>query len=276
MKKENITKIVVVFLLVCIASVLLHFGFYLKNVSKPNYVFSSLIDSIDLLKDKYFSFDSKYLVGDNFSIDGNVSFEMSSEKYGISSDPSILSKYYMINNLNNTTINYKLMQDIKNKKIYSEVKTNIGTQNVLYNKLLVENATKYYFINSVYSNYINGGSCNYFESLTEENTTKDNIDYLYNFILKSLKNNLKEEDVLDQYDMVIHLVTVATNNENKYNNSTNSARFEDDIEEVIDLDKKTNEAWSKHKNLKRVEATDIIDEKIDKVIKLIHEYLNIK
>ena len=193
MKKENITKIVVVFLLVCIASVFLYFGFYLKNVSKPNYVFSSLIDSIDLLKDKYFSFDSKYLVGDNFSIDGNVSFEMSSEKYGISSDPSILSKYYMINNLNNTTINYKLMQDIKNKKIYSEVKTNIGTQNVLYNKLLVENATKYYFINSVYSNYINGGSCNYFESLTEENTTKDNIDYLYNFILKSLKNNLKEE-----------------------------------------------------------------------------------
>ena len=99
----------------------------------------------------------------------------------------------MINNLNDTTINYKLMQDINNKKIYSEVKTNIGTQNVLYNKLLVENATKYYFINSVYSNYINGGSCNYFESLTEENTTKDNIDYLYNFILKSLKNNLKEE-----------------------------------------------------------------------------------
>ena len=48
------------------------------------------------------------------------------------------------------------------------------------------------------------------------------------------------------------------------------------IEEVIDLDKRTNEAWSKHKNLKRVEATDIIDEKIDKVIKLIHEYLNIK
>ena len=97
---------------------------------------------------------------------------------------------------------------------------------------------------------------------------------LFNKLL--LQNNLKEEDVLDQYDMVIHLVTVATNNENKYNNSTNSARFEDDIEEVIDLDKKTNEAWSKHKNLKRVEATDIIDEKIDKVIKLIHEYLNIK
>lgn len=193
MKKENITKIVVVFLLLCIASFLLYFGYYLKNLSKPKYVFSSLIDSIDLLKDKYFSFDSKYLVGDNFSIDGNVSFEMSSEKYGISSDSSILSKYYMINNLNDTTINYKLMQDINNKKIYSEVKTNIGTQNVLYNKLLVENATKYYFINSVYSNYINGGSCNYFESLTEENTTKDNIDYLYNFILKSLKNNLKEE-----------------------------------------------------------------------------------
>ena len=51
MKKENITKIVVVFLLVCIASVLLYFGFYLNNVLKPKYVFSSLIDSIDLLND---------------------------------------------------------------------------------------------------------------------------------------------------------------------------------------------------------------------------------
>ncbi len=105
----------------------------------------------------------------------------------------------------------------------------------------------------------------------------DNKAYLgtekFNKLLE--ENNLVEEEVLNQYDMVIHLVTVATNNENKYNNSTNSARFEDDIDEVIDLDKRTNEAWSKHKNLKVVEATNTIDEKIEKVINIIHDFLKI-
>ena len=89
------------------------------------------------------------------------------------------------------------------------------------------------------------------------------------------QNNLKEEDLGHQYDMIIHLVTVATNNQNKYNTSTNSARFEEDIDEVIDLDRRTNEVWQKHKNLKRVEATGTIEEKIEKVIYIIHDYLEI-
>ena len=89
------------------------------------------------------------------------------------------------------------------------------------------------------------------------------------------QNNLKEDDLGQQYDMVIHLVTVAANNQNKYNNSTNSARFEEDIDEVLDLDRRTNEVWQKHKNLKRVEATGTIEEKIEKVINIIHDYLEI-
>ena len=89
------------------------------------------------------------------------------------------------------------------------------------------------------------------------------------------QNNLKEDDLGQQYDMVIHLVTVAANNQNKYNNSTNSARFEEDIDEVLDLDRRTNEVWQKHKNLKRVEATGTIEEKIENVINIIHEYLEI-
>ena len=88
-------------------------------------------------------------------------------------------------------------------------------------------------------------------------------------------NNLKEEHLGKQYDMVIHMVTVATDIKNKYNTSTNSARFED-AEEAIDLDKRTSDAWEKHKNLKVIPATDVIDEKIEKVIEIIHEFLNIK
>ena len=86
------------------------------------------------------------------------------------------------------------------------------------------------------------------------------------------KNGLKEEDLGHQYDMIIHMVTVATDIKNKYNTTTNTARFENP-EEAIYVDMKTGEAWKNHNNLKIIEATDIIDEKIENVKSLIHEYL---
>ncbi len=86
-------------------------------------------------------------------------------------------------------------------------------------------------------------------------------------------NGLKESDLGKQYDMVIHMVTVATDIKNKYNKSTNSARFED-AEEAIDLDKRTSDAWKNHRNVKVIGATEIIDQKIDKVKELITDFLN--
>lgn len=88
------------------------------------------------------------------------------------------------------------------------------------------------------------------------------------------RNNLHEENLGNQYDMIIHMVTVATEIQNKYNTSTNSARFED-ATEAIDLDRRTIDAWKNHKNVKLIEATNVIDEKINNVISLIHDYLKI-
>ena len=86
------------------------------------------------------------------------------------------------------------------------------------------------------------------------------------------KNGLKEENLGHQYDMVIHMVTVASDVKNRYNTTTNTARFENP-EEAIYVDLKTGDAWKNHKNVKIIEATEVIDEKIDKVINLIREYL---
>ena len=87
------------------------------------------------------------------------------------------------------------------------------------------------------------------------------------------KNGLKEEELGHQYDMVIHMVTVASDVKARYNTSTNTARFEQDPEEAICVDLKTGDAWKNHKNLKVIEATEVIDEKIEKVINLIHDFL---
>ncbi|MBQ8892185.1 MAG: ATP-binding protein [Bacilli bacterium] len=103
----------------------------------------------------------------------------------------------------------------------------------------------------------------------------DSKAYLGQELFSSLLelNNLKEEELGEEYDLVIHMVTVATDIKNKYNTTTNTARFED-ADEAIDLDKRTSDAWSKHKNVKVIEATAIIDEKIEKVKAVINEFLN--
>ena len=85
-------------------------------------------------------------------------------------------------------------------------------------------------------------------------------------------NNLKESDLGHEYDLVIHMVTVATDIKNKYNKTTNTARFED-ADEAIGLDKRTSDAWKNHSNVKVIEATEIIDQKIEKVKAIIDEFL---
>jgi thymidylate kinase len=95
----------------------------------------------------------------------------------------------------------------------------------------------------------------------------------YNKMLE--ENNLDNDDLLNEYDLVIHMTTVAKEEENKYSNATNKARFEE-AKEAIDLDKRTNEAWSKHPNLKVAPVCDLLEEKINIVLGYVDELLKEK
>lgn len=93
---------------------------------------------------------------------------------------------------------------------------------------------------------------------------------------KMLKeNNLKNEDLINEYDMVIHMITVAADMENRYSNNNNAARFENS-KEAIDLDKRTSDAWKTHPNLKVVPVCDLLEEKIQIAIKYVDELLKEK
>lgn len=93
----------------------------------------------------------------------------------------------------------------------------------------------------------------------------------YNRMLE--ENHLNNDELLNRYDLVIHMITVAAETENKYSNATNKARFEE-AKEAIDLDKRTNEAWSKHKNLKVAPVCNLLEEKINIVIDYVDELLD--
>ena len=109
----------------------------------------------------------------------------------------------------------------------------------------------------------------------------DNKAYINQQIFKELleKEGLKELELMDSYDMVLHLVTAADGAEEFYTLGNNSARTET-VEEAKALDQKTINAWAGHSNLKIITNEGSFEAKLEKVVseinKLIGEPLLVK
>lgn len=85
-------------------------------------------------------------------------------------------------------------------------------------------------------------------------------------------NNLSEINILDNYDLVLDLLSVATCKKEAYN-LLNEARMED-IENAIKVDRKTTNAWIHHRNLNIVPSTLSLEEETKLILKIIKDFLN--
>ena len=99
--------------------------------------------------------------------------------------------------------------------------------------------------------------------------SNEEFDYLLN------KNNLSKIKLMDSYNMVINLNTVAKGKPELYTLDNNTARSEG-VKEAIIRDDKCLDAWSFHQNLKIIDNSTNFEEKIDKVINEINNYLGIE
>ena len=87
---------------------------------------------------------------------------------------------------------------------------------------------------------------------------------------KVIGKNVSELDILDRYDMVIHLMTSAGNK--GYSLDNNKARYESE-QEAIKLDRRTMSCWIMHDNLHIVESTVNFEDKLNNVLELVHSCL---
>lgn len=85
--------------------------------------------------------------------------------------------------------------------------------------------------------------------------------------------NAKEFDLMNRYDLVLHLRTAALGKEEFYTLDNNNARTET-LEEAREKDKKTLEAWLGHEKLKIIGNEKAFDEKIKQVIREIYKSLS--
>lgn len=193
MKNKILFYILILIVLLSIA--LISIGFYFNKLSKPNYIYSNCINIIRDQGKNILEINSKYDLGDTFTIDGTFESTTKSDFIANESkkDPEYIKKLNIINNLNDLDTKFLIKQNGKEKTSLIDITSKTKTKDILTSKYYINNSTEYLFVNGIVNNYVNDGSSNYFEMLDEENTTKTNLDYLYNYIFESLKNNLKDE-----------------------------------------------------------------------------------
>ena len=218
-------KIIFIIVFICIISItFISLGLYINSLSKPKKILERSINFIHDEGKKYIFSNDDLNVGDTYTSTSSIDFSLNSEYYlrEGKTDPEALKKYNYIKNISKMDTNLIIKQDKNNKTNYIELSQKIGDEDIVGYKRLVNNSTEYYFVNGIVKNYINNGTCNYFEALSEENTTRSNIDYLYDFIFKSLNNNLKDE-YFENYDVVqninskdvkVHQISIRFDNKN--------------------------------------------------------------
>lgn len=86
--------------------------------------------------------------------------------------------------------------------------------------------------------------------------------------------NVTNQQLLDRYDAVLHLVSAADGAEQYYNTTTNEVRTEG-IDKARMLDRKVVQAWTGHPHLRVINNHDNFDTKINRVLKEISSVLGL-
>jgi len=86
-------------------------------------------------------------------------------------------------------------------------------------------------------------------------------------------NGWTEQELLDRYDLVIHMVTAADGAEKFYTTENNAARTETP-EQARELDGKMIDCWGGHPNLKVVKNTGAFDKKLAETSALVLSVAN--
>ena len=164
-----------------------------KNSKKI--IAASITEISTNIEDK-FTMNNDLELGNTFTYNGNLILNIQSDlltNYA-SSDPEYAGYLTIINNLNRSNNSIVLKQDASNEKFLVGLnsKYNDGAT-LIHAKGYLQNNTMYYFVDGLLDTYINGGENNYFQYLKDNEQNQENIKYIYDVAITSLKNNLKDE-----------------------------------------------------------------------------------
>lgn len=198
-KKLSIILAIFIFLF---AILLIYVGFYFRHLSKPSYIVGEVLERIQNKSWNYLFPNQNVFVGDQFSLEGSLDFDLESEYYKNQSmiDVEALRRFHIIENLSNLNTQFIIKHDANNRQLLLDFEQNLGKEKLYHKKEYIDNETGYYYVEDVLNQYVNNGTCHYFETIREEKTHHDNFQYLNEYFFKAIQNSLLEEDI-KSYDV---------------------------------------------------------------------------
>lgn len=195
--KERILKLDRKFVtIIAISVVLIIIGIFIYFFESNQRMIAKGIDNITTIMEKKLFMNTKNLnVGEDYTINGDLTFNIESNYLNQLATYSSEYQTYanLINNLSKTKNKVVIKHDKTNKKLFMSLDSNYNGIDLLDLKYLIENNTEYYYIKGFMDSYINNGTSNYFEALDNNTTNKENMEYIYKFVLSSFKSNLKDD-----------------------------------------------------------------------------------
>lgn len=193
--RKNIIIFAVFIFLFAILSIVT--GLYFRKLSKPSNIIERVFNTI---KDKeyHYLFPNKDVyVGDTFTLESSLDFELDSELYKNKSveDIDYLKKYNFIKNLSLLDTKFVIKHDAKNRRLLQTLDQTIGQEDIYHKKVYIDNETEYYYVGDILNQYVNNGNCNYFETIRENSNIIDNFQYLYQHFFVALNNSLNTNDI---------------------------------------------------------------------------------
>lgn len=170
---------------------------YKKNyIDNPKVIVKNSLQSLEKEIVELIPFPKENILSKNdYSLEYNLSANLESAITEDFENNKLIDYYHLLNNINHGKTTFLLQQDLSNKKFYYNQITKIDEQVMIDDKYFIENSTKYYFVKDFLDKYINAGNNNYFETISEDKTMYDNMEYLYHFILSSIFKNLDDKDI---------------------------------------------------------------------------------
>jgi len=196
-KKQSQSKKGIVTIVIVIAVILtLAFSVYKFYFGNSKKIITSSMDSLSgrlesFLKDN----NDDYDYGENYTATSKLTIDASSEILDTLATTAPEYEMYnnIIKNLKKLDTSIITSQSKKDKKMLMKIDSKLQDEDIININYLVQNNKQYYLIKGLFDNYVDGGENKYFENLEESASTIEDMQYVYDLALESLKKNLKDD-----------------------------------------------------------------------------------
>lgn len=131
--------------------------------------------------------------GDNYGIDGNVDVNIAYDRNNDEMAPNEMEDA-LIQLINKINFKYVTKVDIKNKKLLYQFNPTIDDKELFNVKLINNDKNNYLFLGNIYDKYIQLEGIDFeVTDIMDSSIRTEEINEIYDVILQSLKENLKEE-----------------------------------------------------------------------------------